>query len=202
MHSRFMALVAAAAWLAAAPVSGAAAESAVYVFDKQHTNVSFSWNRLGLSRQSGRIVDVEGTLEFDSEKPDEGRVDVRMKTTSIATLVPELDRALKGPDFFDAARHPLITFKSTQALRTGDRTGEVTGDLTILGKTNPVVLTVTWNFTGEHPLSAINAAFRDRFVAGFSARARLNRSEWGLSRGTPFVSDEIEISIETELLRK
>lgn len=178
----------------------AAAET--YVFDKAHTNVSFSWNRLGISRQTGRVVDVDGRLEFDPESPEQASVDVTMRAASIWTGVDALDRHLRSPDFFDAARHPTITFRSTAVKRTGDRTAEVTGDLTILGKARPVTLTVHWNFTGEHPLSSVNPTYRDRVVSGFSARATVLRSEWGLSRATPLVADEVEIVIETELFRR
>lgn len=178
----------------------AAAET--YVFDKDHTAVTFSWVHLGLSRQSGRIRDLEGRIEFDPQVPEGGKVDVTMKVASLWTGVEALDRHLRSSDFFDADAHPTITFRSTAARKTGERTGEVTGDLTIMGTTRPVTLQVTWNFTGEHPLSAVNPTYKDKFVSGFSATARLLRSEWGISRAVPLVSDEIRISIETELLKQ
>lgn len=173
-----------------------------WVLDRAHTNVTFSWNHLGISRQSARILDVEGTLEFDPAEPEKGTVAVTFRVQSISTGVEALDRHLRSADFFDAGRHPTITFKSTAARKTGDKTGEVVGELTILGQTRPVTLDVTWNFTGEHPLSSVNPTYRDKHVSGFSARTRLLRSEWGLARATPLVSDEIEVSIEAELFRK
>ncbi|MFM9940626.1 MAG: YceI family protein [Hyphomicrobiaceae bacterium] len=200
--SKFPGLTAVAMWLTCLAPGTAFAEPATYSIDRQHTNVSFSWNHLGLSRQSGRILDVEGTLVVDMAKPEEATLEVVMKTASIVTGVTELDRHLKSVDFFEAARNPIITFKSTGIKKTGEKTGEVTGDLMILGITKPVVLQVTLNFDGEHPLAPLNASYRDKFVAGFSARGKLSRSEWGLKRGTPLVSDDIEIVIETELNRK
>lgn len=180
----------------------AAAEPATFAIDRAYTNVSFSWNHLGLSRQSARILDVEGSLTLDMEKPEDGRLEVMMKAGSIATGVPEFDRLLKGVDFFDAGRNPIITFKSTAIRKTSEKTGEVTGDLMIMGIIKPVTLDVTLNFAGEHPLGPINAIYRDKFVAGFSAKAKLSRTEWGLKRGTPLISDEVEITIEAELNRK
>lgn len=182
--------------------AGLHAEPQTYVIDRQHTNVSFSWNHLGISRQSGRMTDVEGTLVIDAEKPEEATIEVILKPASILSGVAELDRALKSPDFFDVGRNPIITFKSTGVKRSGEKAAEVTGDLMILGVTRPVVLDVTLNFEGEHPLAPVNAIYRDKFVVGFSAKTRISRSDWGLKRGTPLVSDEITISIETELLRK
>lgn len=178
------------------------AEPQTFVFDRQHTNVSFAWNHLGMSRQSGRILDVEGSLLLNPERPDESKIDVTMKAQSIMTGVAELDRDLKGPDYFDVSRHPLITFRSTEVMRTGEKTAVVTGDLTILGVSRPVALSVSLNFMGEHPLGPLNANYQDKFAAGFSARAKISRSEWGLKRGTPLVSDAIEIAIEAELIRK
>lgn len=179
----------------------AGAEPVSYSIDRQHTNVSFSWNHLGLSRHSARLLDVEGTLLFDAAKPEESKLDVVMKASSIATGVTDFDRLLKSADFFDAARNPIITFKSTEIRKTSETTGEITGDLMIMGVTKPVTLQATLNFSGEHPLGPVNALYRDKFVAGFSAKGKLSRSEWGLKRGTPLVSDEVELSIEVEFNR-
>ena len=186
--------------LLAGTPAGATGET--YAIDKDHTNVSFSWDHLGLSRQSGRILECEGKLDFSLTDPETASIDVVLRTVSIATGVTALDKLLKSADFFDAARHPTITFKSTAIKRTSDKTGEVVGELTIMGVAKPVKLDVTWNFTGEHPLAALNPNYKDKFVSGFSAEAHIKRSEWGLTRGLPLVSDDVRVTIETELLRK
>lgn len=173
-----------------------------YGIDKQHTNVTVSWDHLGLSRQSARVVDVDGRLEFNPAVAADARLEVTMRAASIWTGVSALDRHLRTPDFFDVATHPEITFRSTAVRVTGDRTGEVTGDLTMVGVTRALTLNVTWNFTGEHPLAAINPSYSGTVVSGFSARAKIKRSEWGLTRGVPLASDEIEIAIEAELLKR
>ena len=180
----------------------AAANADLYGFDKGHTNISFSWNHLGLSRQAGRVMDYDGTLDFDPTAPEKAAIDVTMKITSLWTGIDALDKALKTADYFDAEKYPTMTFKSTAVKATGEKTGEVTGDLTIMGISQPVTLQVTWNFTGEHPLSALNPAYKDKFVSGFSAKTQILRSTWGIKRGTPLTSDEIEITISTELTKK
>lgn len=200
LFERLVTLVVMAAVIAVMHVHGAQADT--YVLDPGHTNITFSWNNLGLSRQSGRILEYEGMLEFDPLQPEDARLDVTLKAASIFTGAKQLDRDLRSSDFFDAARFPEITFRSTLVRRTGDRTGEVAGDLTIMGETRPVVLQVRWNYTGEHPWSSLNPTYRGKVVSGFSAVTTLLRSEWGLKRGVPLVSDEIEIAIETELTRK
>ena len=188
--------------MAASSVAAPNAKADVYAFDKSHTNITFSWIHLGLSRQSGRILDSEGSVDFDPAAPESGSVAVTLKVASLWTGVDLLDKQLKSPDYFDAAQFPTVTFNSTAVKKTGDRTGEVTGDLTIMGQARPVPLTVTWNFTGEHPLAALNPIYQDKFVAGFTATAKILRSDWGIKRGTPLTSDEIEITINSELFRK
>lgn len=178
-----------------------AAQMATYRFDKDHTAITFSWSHLGLSRQSARLTDVDGRIEFDPTNPETSTIDVVMKAASIWTGVPAFDEHIKSADYFDVAKFPLILFRSTSIRQTSDKTGQVVGDLTVKGITRPVTLHVAWNFSGEHPLAKVNPNYRDVYVSGFSATGVLRRSDWGLSLAVPLVSDEIRLSIETELLR-
>ena len=191
------ALVAALAWCGART-----AEAATYTFVKDYTSVRFSWSNLGLSRQSARMMDISGTVEFEPGEPEASRVDVLMSVSSLWTGVKAFDDLLKSIEYFDARQYPTIRFRSTSARRMSDRTGELTGDLTVLGITKPVTLSVLWNFSGEHPLAAVNPNYKDVYVSGFSATGVLRRSDWGLTRAVPLVSDEIELTIETELVRR
>ncbi|MDX2154884.1 MAG: YceI family protein [Hyphomicrobiaceae bacterium] len=178
------------------------ARAETYTFAGGHTSVSFTWSHAGLSRHSGRIVGADGTLEFDPASPETAQVDVRLKPADISTGVGALDRLLRSPDFFDVAANPAIRFRSTRVTVTGERTGEVAGELSLGSVTKPITLAVKWNFTGEHPLGLVNPSFAGKFVAGFSATARLLRSEWGLGRGAPLISDEVELAIEAEVVRR
>lgn len=196
---RLRALVLACAML----VAGAGSTRAdTYGFDKQHTNILFSWDHLGISRQHGRVMSFDGTVEFDPAAPEQGSVDVTMKVASIWTGADALDRLLRTADYFDAETYPTMTFKSTAVRKTGEKTGEVTGDLTIMGFTQPATLQVTWNFTGEHPLARLNPLYLDKTVSGFTAQTRILRSAFGIKRGTPLASDEIDIVINAELIKR
>lgn len=180
----------------------ATAHADQFVIDKQHTDVRFSWDHLGLSRQSGKFTDVAGTVDFDPDKPEDSKVKVTITLSSLITGVPPLDSALlKTKDYFDATTNPAITFQSTSVHTTGDKSAELRGDLTINGITKPVTLAVVWNFLGPHPLGTVNPTFADKIAAGFSARTQILRSEWGITRYIPLVSDEIRISIESEMHR-
>jgi polyisoprenoid-binding protein YceI len=178
------------------------ARADIYVIDKGHTVVGFGWERTGLSRQQGRFTDVTGTIDFNPETPEAANVDVTIRASSIQTGVDTLDRHLRSVDFFDVANHPVITFKSTAVIKTGDKTAQIAGDLIMLGISKPVTLDVTWQFTGPHPLGAINPQLNGRTVSVFSARGSIERSQWGLTRVIPLVSDKIQITIETEALKK
>jgi polyisoprenoid-binding protein YceI len=181
----------------------ASAAPETYTFDKDHTEIRFSWDHLGLSRQSGRFESVSGEVVFDPEKPEASRVDVRIPLKSLSTGVAALDDALlKTPDYLNATQHPEITFKSSGVVMTTARTANVSGELTFNGVTRPATLSVVWNFSGEHPLSKVNPTYAGVYASGFSARTQILRSEFGITRSIPLVSDEIRITIETELHRR
>ncbi len=186
--------------LMAALALGTAAQAAnSYTFDKGHTKILFFWNHLGMSNQSARFDDFDGTVVFDPEKPENSKVDVTIKTASVDSDVPAFDDHLKSADFFNAEKHPEITFVSTAARKTGAKTGQVDGDLTINGVTKPVTLDVTFNFMGEHPLSAFSENYRGAQYVAFSARTRVLRSDFNVGLYAPLTSDTVDIMIETEL---
>ncbi|MFV0297090.1 MAG: YceI family protein [Hyphomicrobiaceae bacterium] len=178
-----------------------AARADTFAFAGGHTSVHFTWSHAGLSRHWGRIIGATGSLEFDPLNVGLSKLDVRLKAEDISTGVAALDRLLRSPDFFNVAQYPNITFRATAVQATGERKGDVTGDLTIAGITKPVTLHVTWNFSGAHPLGLVNPSFTGKYMAAFSATAQLRRSDWGLGRGAPLISDEIELRIETEMVR-
>lgn len=201
MRSAVLAALVVVASSAAPRMASAAPDT--YTFDKQHTEIRFSWDHLGLSRQSGRFLDIEGEVVFDPETPESSRIDARIPLRSLTTGVPALDDVLlKSPDYLNASQHPEITFKSTEIVMTTAKTANVAGELTFNGVTRPATLSVVWNFSGEHPLSKINPTYAGVYASGFSARTQILRSEFGITRSIPLVSDEIRITIEAELHRR
>lgn len=182
--------------------ASAIAETETYQFDKGHTEIRFSWDHVGLSTQSGEFREYEGTVVWDRENLENSKVDVTIKTASIDTGVPPLDEDLSSENFFDVAKFPEITFKSTSVRQVGVDLGSVTGDLTILGQTRPVTLQVALNFQGDHPLAPFIESYAGAPYAAFSASAEILRSDFGLGRYVPLTSDSIEIVIETEMRRQ
>jgi polyisoprenoid-binding protein YceI len=166
---------------AALALSTAAFAAETYVFDKGHTEIRFSWSHFGVSKMSGMILDYQGGLNFDPASPENSKLDFAAKTNSIWTHVDKLNTHLKSPDFFDTAKYPDITFKSTKVEKISDTTGKITGDLTIKGMTKPVTLDT------KKP------------ALGFQATTTVKRTEFNLGYGAPAVSDEVEITINTEM---
>jgi polyisoprenoid-binding protein YceI len=181
--------------LAALMASGAAVQAApvTYTLDPGHTNVLFSWNHFGFSNPTANFGGADGTLVYDEAAPTKSTVSVTLPLTALDTHVPALDEHLKKPDFLDADKYPTVTFKSTKVAAAGKGKLKVTGDLTVHGVTKPVVLDVTVNKVGDHPMLKAPSA-------GFDATTTIKRSDFGVGAYVPNVSDEIKVRITTEAI--
>jgi len=186
-----------AASLFALPFSASAdlsdVPSGVYTLDSSHGYITFTYSHLGFSNPRVGFNRFDTELELDSNNPENSTIGVTIDASSIDSRVAEFNEHLNGSDFFNTAEYPTITFRSTKVEAAGDNAFKVTGNLTILGTTKPVTLDATINKAAIHPM-------RDVPTVGVSASTRLMRSEWGLDAYVPAVSDEVELSIEVELL--
>jgi len=172
-------------------VAGAAsAKPAHYNLDPNHTQVAISWTHFGFSHPAARFDSVTGDFNFDAVDPTRSSIVVTIPIASLDTGVAALDKHLKGPDFFDAEQFSTAAFKSTSVERAGDNGLKVTGDLTIHGITKPAVLDVTINKVGDHPMGGA--------AAGFDAKTVIRRSDFGITKYVPNVSDDIAVTISTE----
>lgn len=163
-----------------------------YEFDKSHTHIIFLVSHLGFSNMIGRIKDYDGYFTFDEKEPEKSAVDVTLKTASVDTDVPALNKELYGEHFFNVEKFPDIRFKSTKITVTGKNTGDITGDVTMLGVTRPVVLHVTYNKSGIHP-------YTNNYTSGFTADAVVKRSDFGMNAfAPPVVGDDVKLHLEVE----
>lgn len=176
-------LLGAAATVQASPVT--------YKLDPGHTMVLFSWNHFGYSNPTANLGLAEGTLVFDEQDPAKSSVDVTLPLSNLDTHVSALDEHLKQADFFDAAKYPTVTFKSTGVVPVDGTHFKVSGNLTVHGVTKPVTLDATLNKIGPHPMMKVQAI-------GFDATTTLKRSDFGMGAYVPMVSDEIQVRITTE----
>lgn len=168
-------------------------------FDLAHSSVNFHVRHLMVSKVHGRFTSWSGVLELDDQDLTKSRVEVSIDVASVDTKDDKRDDHLRSADFFDAANHPKITFKSKRVERDGDDY-RVTGDLTIRGTTKEIVLAVEGG--GEHvkdPWGGVRT--------GFSAKAAVDRKEFGLmwnvalEAGGFLVGDKVEITLEIEAIK-
>ena len=158
-----------------------------YRFDPDHTVASFRCGPFGFGAQSGHVKGAHGTMIFDPAHPGDSVVDVTLDMSTLHTDWHSFDSQARGPDFLDVDRFPTASFKSRRVEVTGDGTAEVTGDLTLHGVTREVVMTVAVRRSADHHDSL-----------GFSARARIHRSDFGVDGRTPLLSDTIDLRINAE----
>ena len=158
----------------------------MFALDKPHTQIKFSVNRGGWSRVAGWFEKFDGAINFDQANVANSSVEATISTASINTGFAKRDAHLRSPDFFNAKEFPNMTFKSTKVEKTGAKTGKMMGNLTLLGVTKPVTLEVTFNRLAAHPRNK-------KTFAGFTARGKIKRSDYGMTFILKAVSDEVEI---------
>ena len=168
----------------------------IWNIDATHSHVDFSVRHMGFSTVRGRFRDFEGFLEATADNVPQ-RLELTIRTDSIDTGVADRDNHLRSPDFFDAASHPVITFKSTAITARGGNVFEVQGDLDMHGVTK----SVSFEVEGAGPISDPFGLQR----AAASGSTEINRSDWGLTwnqlleAGGFMVSEKVKLSFEVEL---
>ena len=179
--------------LALAATFGVAAAPATYKLDPNHTIVLAQWDHFGYSHPVANFGQVDGSLVYDAVNVAASSVNVVLPLAGLNSFVPDFDEHLRSADFFDAARYPNVTFKSTRVEAAGEDRLKVSGDLTIKDNTHPVVLDVTLNKAAVHPMSK-------REAIGFDASTTIKRSQFGVGKYVPNVSDEVKLTISTEAM--
>jgi len=184
-------LLAAALSALSALVAPALAAPTTYTLDPAHTDVIASWSHFGFSNPSAHFGDVDGSLTYDPANVAASSVAVTLPLSGLEAFTDKFNTHLNSADFFDSAKFPTASFKSTKVEAAGKDKLKVTGDLTIKGITKPVVLDVTLNKAADHPVKKTASI-------GFDATAMVKRSDFGLGAYAPMVSDEVKLTITTE----
>lgn len=163
-----------------------------YRLDPGHSKITWSINHFGYSTYVGQFGKVEGTLSIDPKKAADAKLDVTVDANSVGTLNPALDAHLKSADFLDTAKFPTATFKATSIKLTGKSTADITGDLTLRGVTKPVTVSATFNQAGVNPVDKT-------YSLGFAGKAKIKRTDFGVSAYAPALGDEVTLELEAEL---
>jgi len=178
----------------ATAVSAAVAAPEKYVLDAGHSQVVFNYNHLGFSTSTGMFSGFEGEITFDQEDPAASSVRVSMPVQSMLTGWEARYQHFMSADFFADAEGDMVTFASTSIEKTSEDTAKITGDLTLNGVTNTVVLDAKLNQVGMHPMEKT-------LWAGFDATTTLVRSDYNLGMFAPYVSDEVTLNISIEAMK-
>lgn len=177
------------------------AQASTWEIDPVHTAIEFSVRHMMVSTVKGQFEKVKGKLELDEKDVTKSTVEVSIGIASVSTHEPKRDAHLVSPDFFDVAKFPTATFKSTKVQKAGKNKLKVTGDLTLHGVTKPVVLEV------EGPTEAYKTPFGTT-VRGVHATVKIDRKDfeigWNkvLDNGGVMVGNEVSLELNAELSEK
>ena len=185
-----LALVAALSAFSAA----ALAAPETYNVEPTHTYPRFEYSHFGYSNQQQRFDKTSGKIVLDRAAKT-GSVDVTIDATSVNTGYALFNGHIQAEDFFNTAKYPTITFKSTGVKFEGDKPVAIDGNLTIKGVTKPVTLTVTSFHSMAHPMLKKDAI-------GANAVTKVKRSEFNMGKNVPYVSDEVSLTIAVEAIKE
>ncbi len=187
--------------LLAATFLSSSAYAGEWDLDASHTTTSFAVRHMMVSTTKGAFDKVTGTANIDDADFSKSQFTVNIDVNSINTRDAKRDGHLRSPDFFDTAKFPTMTFKSTKIVPAGAGKYAVTGDLSLHGVTKPVTL----NVEGVTP--ATKTPFGTT-VRGLQATGKLNRKDFGLTwnaaleAGGVAVSEEVKLEIDAEFSAK
>lgn len=182
-----------ALFLVALTLSSSAYAMEGFTIDPRHTFPSFEVNHMGLSTQRGRFDSAKGKITLDRAEK-KGAMEIEIDARTVNTGLQELEKHLRGEDFFNVEKYPKIVFKSNKIEFEEDRPKSVQGDLTLLGVTRPMTFSVNSFNCRVHPMNK-------KYVCGADAAATIKRSDFGMSYALPAVSDEVRLLIQVEAFR-
>ncbi|MGI9409657.1 MAG: YceI family protein [Hyphomicrobiaceae bacterium] len=181
----FVAFTSAQAWAA----------TETYYTDQGHTEVRFGWTHAGISKQTGEFLKATGKLVLDPDNVERSTLSVTIDMNSLSTGYGPLDKHLKSKDFLEVETYPEMKFVSTAVKSTGDKTADVTGNMTIHGVTKPVTLKTTLTHRGKHPLGTRLPYYKGNWVA-FSATTTIDHQAFKVGG---FSTGPITVWIVTEM---
>ncbi|MFI5773904.1 YceI family protein [Streptomyces sp. NPDC051658] len=170
-----------------------------YAIDPAHSSIGFTVRHAMVTNVRGTFGEHEGSLKLDGTDPANSTASIDVKIASVDTGISDRDGHLVGGDFFDAAKFPLMTFRSTRAEQLGGDTYRVTGDLTIKDVTRPLAIDLEFNG------SATDVYGNER--VGFEGSADILRSDWGLTwnaaleTGGVMVSDKVKLNFDISAIK-
>jgi polyisoprenoid-binding protein YceI len=163
--------------------------------DGNHTSAQFAVRHMGISTVRGAFTKISGTVDYDASDLSKSVIDVTIDAASVDTRVEMRDNDLKSANFFEVAKYPTITFKSTKVEAAGAGKLRATGDLTIHGVTKQVVVNI------EGPTEPMKDP-KGNVHVGASASTTVDRTQFGMTAMTGMIGTDITITIDAELVKQ
>ncbi len=182
----------AAVFLGLAFAAAAHAQTSTWKIDPSHSGVQFEIRHLGVSNVRGSFSKINGTVHLDDKDVTKSNVEAMIDATTVNTNEEKRDAHLKSPEFFNVAKYPELTFKSTSLVKVDGKL-QMTGDLTLAGVTKPVTLML------DGPAAAQSA--NGKTVSGFSASGMIHRPDFnfGSKYGSPLLGEDVKFTIDIEM---
>ena len=173
----------------------AQAEPANYAIDPTHTFVTFEISHFGASVNRARFDKKQGSVQLDKAAKS-GKVEISFDTTSVNSGTPAFDKHLQSADLFNAAQHPKISFVSDKFVFNGDKVSEVSGQLTLLGKTGPVTFKA-------NQFNCYQSPMLKREVCGGDFEATIDRTQWGMNYGVEWgFAKNVRLVVQVEAVKQ
>ncbi len=172
----------------------------VWEFDPAHSSAEFAVRHMMVSTVTGRFKSLRGRIELDEADLVKSQIEAEIDAGSVDTGIPDRDNHLRSADFFDAANHPKLTFRSSRIELEGEDEGRLHGDLTMRGVTRPVSLKASYLGEVKDPWGNLRR--------GFVAETTLNRKDFGiawnqvLDAGGVLVGDKVKVTLNIEAVQK
>lgn len=199
MHSsRWSTMALAASLSAVSAATPAQAEPRHFQIDPEHFTVAFMVNHIGYENLLGQFLQGEGSFVYDRDTQTLDSAEVTIEANSVFTNLDARDDHVRGEDFLKVAEYPRLRFVATDFEASSPTTGTLEGDLTMLGRTQPVTLDVTLNKDEVYPFG------QKRPTLGVSVRGALDRSDWGMDYGVDngMVGDHVTLIFELEAVEQ
>lgn len=191
ISTRSRAIGAIASILSSVAAHGAPEE---FIIDPAHTYATFEVRHLGISTQRGRFNQASGKAIFDADN-NTGSLEIKIDARSVDTGNEAMEKLLRSEDFFNTEKYPDITFESKSISYVQGKPDKIEGELTLLGVTKPVTISVlNYNCT--------RLPFLVRLTCGIDATTTIHRSEFGMTSLLRFVSDDVTLLIQAEAFRR
>ena len=185
-----------AAALVVAPSSAIAAPQ-TFDLDPAHTTIAFWVDHIGYARTLGWFTEVSGSFVYDSEAQTVSDIVITVNPASVFSNDEARDGHVRNADFLDVEQFPEIVFTADGGEATGENTGVIPGELTLLGETRPLEVSVTLNKDALYPFG------HQKRTLGLSAEATVMRSEYGMDYALGgLVGDEVTVLIEVEAIQR